>query len=84
MTTPLQASQLGCFVGSPHLVAHLVGLFKEAYFYADLLQVTSRCAIRGIFSLPTHKQELCAPRSNVFSSHAPRLIVPSVASAPQA
>jgi hypothetical protein len=26
----------------------LIFLFKEAYFYANLLQVTSRCAIRGI------------------------------------
>ncbi len=25
----------------------LIFLFKEAYFYASLLQVTSRCAIRG-------------------------------------
>ena len=26
-------------------------LFKEAYFYSDSLQVTSRCAIRGFFQL---------------------------------
>jgi hypothetical protein len=37
-----------------------------------------------IFSLPTYKQAADAPRCTVCSSHAPRLIVPSVASAPQA
>jgi transposase-like protein len=33
-----------------------------------------------MISLPTHKQRPCVPRSNAFSSHALRLIAPSVAS----
>ncbi len=38
----------------------------------------------SLFSLPTHKQGADTPRCTVFSGPAPRLIVPSVASARQA
>src|SRR5258708_26623388 len=52
-------------------------LFKEAYFYADCLPVTSRCAIRGIHGLGKGRSSFVnrdgKPANGIFGKGIPRL-----------